>query len=62
MGLFGCGNWEHLNYTVGLKYINHYIPTFNANIVIQSISSILSHSIAPVMSAALHMNIAPIEN
>jgi hypothetical protein len=51
-----------MNYTVGLKYINHYIPTFNANIVIQSISSILSHSIAPVVGAVLHMNIAPIGN
>ena len=61
-GLFGCRNWEHLNYTVGLKCINHYIPKFNVNIVIQSISSVLPHSIAPVVGPVLHMNIAPFGN
>jgi hypothetical protein len=49
-GLIWLQKLGTFNYTVGLKYINHYIPTFNAN-AIQIISLILFHSTAPVVGA-----------
>lgn len=58
----GCRNYEHFDYKVGLKYINHYIPAFNTNILIQTISSVLSLSIAAVTGAVSCVKIAPIGN
>jgi hypothetical protein len=59
-GLCGFRNCEHFDSKVELKYSNRYIPAFNTNILIQTVSSVRSLSVAAVTDDVSHMKVAPI--